>query len=67
MKITYDKEAKAIYIQLRNREIVSTKVVVDGFHIDLDKNRKIVGVELLSIIPTFHIFKNRKKTSIKKA
>ncbi len=65
MTITYDKTAKAMYIQLRNSEVFRTKVVFDGFHIDFDASGKIKGIELLSIMPIFHIFKSKKLSTSK--
>ncbi len=47
MNITYDKIAGALYIQLNDRKIVSTKDIFWWLNIDFDENGEIVGIELL--------------------
>ncbi len=41
MKIEYDREADALYMQLRE------VYVEEGITLDLDENRHIVGIEIL--------------------
>ena len=48
MKITYDKVAGAMYIYFKKGKIVKTLPINQYINIDLDKNEKIVGVELLN-------------------
>ncbi|OGI65305.1 hypothetical protein A3A95_03285 [Candidatus Nomurabacteria bacterium RIFCSPLOWO2_01_FULL_39_18] len=47
MKITYDKIADAAYIYLKKSKIAKTVCLADRLIADLDKNGKIVGIELL--------------------
>lgn len=49
MEITYDKEADAIYIEFSSEEFASNKKIDDSTIIDLDKNGKIIGIELLNV------------------
>ena len=49
MEITYDKEADAMYIKLRNSEVDHTKELDENTIIDFDKARKVIGVELLFV------------------
>ena len=45
--ITYDKEADAIYVQLRKARIARTKVLSQYILIDLDSKDIPVGVEII--------------------
>jgi len=47
LKIEYDKEADALYIQLREAEVGDNLDIEEGGTIDLDENRHIVGIEIL--------------------
>ena len=47
MKITYDPEANAIYIQLREVEPVDSKDIEEGVTADLDATGHVVGIEIL--------------------
>lgn len=49
MKITFDKEADAVYIELNEGEFVSNKKIDEDTIIDLDKNENILGIELLNV------------------
>ncbi len=49
MKITYDKEADAIYIEFQDGEFAKNKTIDDFTIIDLDKNGNILGIELLEV------------------
>jgi len=49
MKITFDKEADAVYIELGSGEFFSNKKIDDFTIIDLDKNGNILGIELLNV------------------
>ena len=49
MKIEFDKEADAIYIELGSGEFAKNKKIDDETIIDLDKNEKILGIELLNV------------------
>ena len=47
MKIEYDKEADALYIQLREAEVGDNLDIEEGVTLDLDENRHIIGIEIL--------------------
>ena len=47
MKIEYDKEADALYIQLRDALVQDNIDIEEGITVDLDENRHIVGIEIL--------------------
>lgn len=47
MKIEYDKEADALYIQLRDALMQDNIDIEEGITVDLDGNRHIVGIEIL--------------------
>jgi uncharacterized protein YuzE len=47
MKIEYDKEADALYIQFKEAHIDDNIDVLEGVTIDLDENRSIIGIEIL--------------------
>ena len=49
MKITFDKEADAVYIELGSGEFASNKKIDNNTIIDLDKNGNILGIELLNV------------------
>ena len=47
MKIEYDKEVDALYIRLQEKHVNRTVEIEDGINIDLDKNGKLIGIEIL--------------------
>lgn len=49
MKITFDKEADAVYIEFSSGEFALNKKIDDNTIIDLDKEGNILGIELLSV------------------
>ena len=49
MKITFDKEADAVYIEISEEEFKTNKKMDNETIIDLDKNDKIIGIELLNV------------------
>ena len=49
MKIRYDKNADAMYIKLKDEEIVNTKEIDKNTIIDLNDNGEIVGIEILFV------------------
>ena len=48
MKITFDKEADAIYIEFFSGEFNSNKKIDEDTIIDLDKNENILGIEIIN-------------------
>ncbi len=53
MDISYDKEADAMYIKLREGEFAKNKQIDDFTIIDLDKDGKVLGIELLDVSKRF--------------
>jgi uncharacterized protein YuzE len=49
MEIEYDKEADAMYIELRKGEFAKNKKIDDLTIIDLDKDGNLLGIELLDV------------------
>ena len=47
MKIEYDREADALYIQLREAFIEDNIDIEEGITIDLDEKRHLIGIEVL--------------------
>ncbi|MFO7599394.1 MAG: DUF2283 domain-containing protein [Candidatus Desulfacyla sp.] len=47
MRIEYDREADALYIQLRDVYVEDNIDVEEGISIDLGKKRHVVGIEIL--------------------
>ena len=47
MKIEYDPEADALYIQIREVPVDDNIDIEDGVTVDVDEDRHIVGVEIL--------------------
>jgi uncharacterized protein YuzE len=47
LKIEYDKEADALYIQLREAYVDDNIDIEEGVTVDLDEKGHIVGVEIL--------------------
>lgn len=53
MKVTYDKEADAAYIYLKDKiergEVKSTISMNENIILDFDSNKKLIGIEILSV------------------
>lgn len=47
MKIEYDPEADALYIQIREARVDDNIDIEDGVSVDVDEGGHIVGVEIL--------------------
>jgi len=47
MKIEYDREADALYVQFKEAYVADNIDVEKGISIDLDEKRQIVGIEIL--------------------
>ena len=50
MKITYDKEADALYIKLTDKSISESEEIEDDIVADFDNDDNIVGIEVLNFI-----------------
>lgn len=49
MKLEFDPQADAAYLEISDAEIKSTKEIEPGIIADYDANGHIVGIEVLSI------------------
>jgi len=49
LKIEYDREADALYIQLREAYVDDNIDIEEGVTVDLDEKRHIVGIEILDV------------------
>lgn len=49
MKITFDKEADAVYIESDRGDFASNKKIDNNPIIDVDTNGNIIGIELLNV------------------
>lgn len=47
MRIMYDQEADALYIELRHEQAGDNIDIEEGVSIDLDKDGHIIGLEIL--------------------
>jgi len=47
MKIEYDREVDALYVRLQEKYVERTIEIQEGINIDLDKDGKLIGVEIL--------------------
>ena len=47
MRIEYDREIDALYIRLQEKYVAQTLEIEEGLNLDLDKNGKLVGLEVL--------------------
>lgn len=48
MKIEYDKEADALYIQLKEALVEDSIEVENGVVVDVDSERHVIGLEVLN-------------------
>jgi len=49
MKITFDPQADALYIQFQKNHVSKTIKVRDGILIDIDKTGHLFGIEILDV------------------
>ncbi|MEK6926845.1 MAG: DUF2283 domain-containing protein [Nanoarchaeota archaeon] len=54
MKITLDKDADAMYIEMSNEAFAKNKKIDGETIIDLDKEGKIIGIEILNVSKRMH-------------
>ena len=48
LKMRYDSEVDALYLQLRNDDIAETLVIEEHVYIDVDKDGRALGIEFVS-------------------
>ena len=49
MKIEYDKDADAVYIEFSKGEFAKNKKIDNDTIIDLDKNDNVLGIEIINV------------------
>jgi uncharacterized protein YuzE len=49
MRITYDPEADALYIELRHATPVDSRDIEEGVTADLDRDGHVIGIEVLQV------------------
>ncbi len=47
--VTYDPEARAVYITLRDDTVAVTREITDTVLLDLDADANLVGIEVLDV------------------
>jgi len=53
MRIEYDREADALYIQIQEKYVAKTKEVEEGVLLDFDEGAKLIGIEILAATKRF--------------
>ncbi len=53
MKIKYDKEADAAYIQLSDKKPTGVVEISEGVNLDMNDKKEIVGIEILNASKKF--------------
>ena len=53
MKVTYDKEADAMYISLTEKKFSKCKEIDRNTILDLDEDGNVIGIELLFVSKRF--------------
>ncbi len=53
MRIEYDEEANALYIQIQEKPVARTKEIEDGVLIDFDEQNNLIGFEILDATKRF--------------
>ena len=64
MKIRYDPDADAMYIELRNGKVDHTKELDENTIIDYDKDETVLGIEILFVKEILNFLRNLKLNSI---
>lgn len=55
MRVEYDHQADAVYLSLssRNEKVWKSREIEPGVILDLDKKRKVIGIEILDASKRF--------------
>ena len=53
MKIEYDQEVDALYIRIQQKEVAYTKELEEGINLDIDKEGKIIGLEIIGAVERY--------------
>ena len=55
MKVTYDTQADALYIQLREGKFVRNQEVAEGIVLDIGEDESLLGIEILEASSRFSL------------
>ena len=66
MKIDYEKEVAALYIQLLDEPVEESKEIRDGIILDYTKDKEVRGIEVLNITKQLHILASLEELSASK-
>ncbi|MEJ5376120.1 MAG: DUF2283 domain-containing protein [bacterium] len=55
MRVTYDTQADALYIQLSEGEFVRNQEVAEGVILDIGENDALLGIEILEASSRFQL------------
>ena len=53
MRIQYDREADARYVQMQEKKVAKTKEVEEGLLVDFDEENRLIGIEILDATNRF--------------
>lgn len=53
MRIEYDPEADALYIRFRDAKPTENRDLEDGLTVDLDTQKRLIGIEILDVSHRF--------------
>lgn len=53
MRIEYDREANALYIQLQEKLVARTKEIEPGVLVDFGERDNLIGIEILDVTQRF--------------
>ena len=53
MKMTYDKEADALYIRLSDKKVAESEETEKNVVLDFDSDNNIVGIEILYFVKKY--------------
>jgi uncharacterized protein YuzE len=53
MRIEFDQEADALYVQIHEACVAHVKEIEEGIIVDFDKDRKITGIGILDVTKRF--------------
>jgi len=49
VKLSYDKKADALYLQIGDAPVARTETVRPGLMVDVDEDGNVIGIEVLSV------------------
>jgi len=67
MKIDYDKEVDALYIQLLDEPVEESEEIRDGIILDYTKDKEVRGIEVLNVTKQLDILASVKELMAAKA